>query len=137
MARFAARAESAGRRVDVDVPAGSEIDADRLRLEQALGNLLDNALRHGDGTVTLQRAAATTGPSSSTSTDEGPGFPTSSPSVRSSGSAAPTRRAEAEGSGLGLAIVDAVAHAHGGTAGLTRQEHGADVWLRLPAHIAG
>ena len=55
VARFAARADAAGRRVLTEVPMGLYVDADRLRLEQALGNLLDNALRHGQGTVTAHR----------------------------------------------------------------------------------
>src|SRR4051794_20178201 len=36
-----------GAHVDVRAPAGLAFDADRVRIEQALGNLVDNALRHG------------------------------------------------------------------------------------------
>ena len=132
VARFSAQAETAGRRVNIDVPAGSEIDADRLRLEQALGNLLDNALRHGDGTVTLQ-VRRDNGTVELHVTDEGAGFPkTFVGRAFERFSRADDARAGA-GSGLGLAIVEAVARAHGGTAGLTAAAHGADVWLRLPA----
>jgi signal transduction histidine kinase len=42
-------------------------------------------------------------------------------------------RASGSGSGLGLAIVDAIARAHGGQAGVSnRREGGADVWIALP-----
>ena len=37
------------------------------------------------------------------------------------------------GSGLGLAIVEAIAQAHGGTAGIAATGTGADVWISLPA----
>ena len=36
------------------------------------------------------------------------------------------------GSGLGLAIVEAVAQAHGGSAGIAPNGKGADVWISLP-----
>ena len=36
------------------------------------------------------------------------------------------------GAGLGLAIVEAVAHAHGGRAGIAANGEGADVWISLP-----
>lgn len=43
-------------RADTDVP---EVWADPDRLEQVLGNLLENAVRHGDGTVTLDIMSGT------------------------------------------------------------------------------
>jgi heavy metal sensor kinase len=132
VARFSVQAETAGRRVEIDVPAGCAVEADRLRLEQAVGNLLDNALRHGDGTVTL-RMRGDNGAVELHVTDEGRGFPPgfSQRAFERFSRADETRGGD--GTGLGLAIVDAVARAHGGTAGLTKVEHGSDVWLRLPA----
>src|SRR5919201_1806555 len=52
--RFAWRAEAAGRPLDVDAPADIALVADRLRLEQALGNLVENALRYGEGEVRIE-----------------------------------------------------------------------------------
>ena len=131
-ARFAGRAASEDRRIEVDVPAHTEVHADRLRLEQALRNLVDNALGHGDGTITI--AARNAGAATELHVlDEGRGFP---PDVAkraferfSRGDDARTRG----GSGLGLAIVEAVAQAHGGTAGIAANGCGADVWISLPS----
>src|SRR5581483_5465546 len=100
------------------------------RLEQALGNLVANGLAHGAGTVELY-AQAVNGHVELHVTDEGSGFPpefvarafdrfSRADSARSGG-----------GSGLGLAIVEAIAKAHGGTAGAANRERGADVWISL------
>jgi heavy metal sensor kinase len=130
-ARFSGRAATAGRRVDVDIPAGSEVEADRLQLEQAVGNLLDNAFLHGGGTVTLQ-VRSRNGTVELHVTDEGPGFPSAFADHAFERFSRADEARAGGGSGLGLAIVDAVARAHGGSAGLTQVARGADVWLRLP-----
>ena len=49
--RFSRRAEEGGRDIEVSVEPGLEVAGDRMRLDQALGNLLDNALRYGSGPV--------------------------------------------------------------------------------------
>src|SRR5205807_3454833 len=46
--RFRWRAEEAKRPLSREAESGARIRGDRLRLEQALGNIVDNALRHGD-----------------------------------------------------------------------------------------
>jgi two-component system, OmpR family, sensor kinase len=129
--RFARRAEEAGRRIEVGEGAGLELPVDRLRLDQAIGTLVDNALRYGAGTVTLaaRRAGATV---AIHVTDEGDGFPADFlPHAFERFSRAPGAREG--GSGLGLAIVATVAEAHGGGAqAANRAEGGADVWLALP-----
>ena len=135
--RFAKRAASERRSIAVDVPPGTEVQADRLRLEQALRNLLDNALGYGEGTVTI--TARTAGGATELHVlDEGQGFP---PDVAARAFERFSRGEHARargGSGLGLAIVEAVAHAHGGTAGIARNGTGpgADVWISLPARPA-
>jgi heavy metal sensor kinase len=130
--RFQWRAEEAGRPLAHENGTHALVRGDRLRLEQALANLLDNALRHGDGTVRL--AALTTNDTVEIHVqDEGDGFPprflghaferfTSGQAGRSGG-----------GTGLGLSIARAIAEAHGGTANArNRAGGGADVWLALP-----
>jgi two-component system OmpR family sensor kinase len=54
VARFEPRAAAAGRSLRVVDGEGTIVRGDRARLEQALGNLVDNALRHGSGDVVLE-----------------------------------------------------------------------------------
>jgi two-component system, OmpR family, sensor kinase len=130
--RFARRAEEAGRRIDVGDGGELELRADRLRLEQVIGTLVDNALRYGAGPISLaaRRAGATVEVHVA---DAGEGFPPDFiPHAFERFSRAPGVRDG--GSGLGLAIVATVAEAHGGSAGAAnRPEGGADVWLAIPA----
>jgi signal transduction histidine kinase len=132
--RFARRAESASRTLETEAPPGLVALADRRRLEQALSNLVENALRHGEGTVRLTAAAAN-GSVCLHVIDEGAGFPPQFVERAFDRFArAPGARGK-PGTGLGLAIVAAIAHAHGGTA--TASNHpdgGGDVALRLPRH---
>jgi signal transduction histidine kinase len=131
--RFASRAQAGGRVLDVSAGPDQTILADRLRLEQALGNLVDNALRHGGGTIRLE-AESRDGTAMLEVSDEGEGFP-SSFLPRAFERFARADEARSRGAtGLGLAIVDAVARAHGGTAkAANREEGGAVVSLSLPA----
>jgi two-component system OmpR family sensor kinase len=130
--RFSRRAEEGGRDIDVSVEPGLEVAGDRMRLDQALGNLLDNALRYGSGAVSLT-AAARDGAVELHVLDRGPGF------AEDFAGRAFERfsRADASkrdgGSGLGLSIVASIAHAHRGEAHVaSREGGGADVWLTLP-----
>ncbi len=130
--RFAQRAEEHQTTLAVDAPDGLVLVADKLRLEQALGNLVDNALRHGGAAVELH-AATVHGVVELRVRDDGPGFP---PEFLPSAFVRFTRADAARGrggAGLGLAIVEAIARAHGGTAhARNRPERGAEVWLALP-----
>jgi signal transduction histidine kinase len=106
------------------------LEADPLRLEQALGNLVANGLDHGDGTVELS-ARSVNGSVELHVTDEGDGFP---PEFAARAFDRFSRADESRGrggSGLGLAIVQAIAEAHGGTARAANGERGADVWISL------
>jgi signal transduction histidine kinase len=109
------------------------IRADPVRLEQALANLLDNALRYGRGTISLS-ARARGGRIEVHVTDEGPGFPEEFVAFAFERFSRADRARGRGGAGLGLAIVDAIARAHGGEAHAANRAHGgADVWLALPA----
>lgn len=130
--RFGRRAADDGRRIDVDAPTLG-VEADRVRLEQALVNLVENALRHGAGTVTL--TASSRGDSVEIHiADEGPGFDTG---VANTAFERFTRGDQARGSGgagLGLAIVNAIVTAHRGSIAISIDaQRGADVVLTLPA----
>jgi heavy metal sensor kinase len=128
--RFGARAELEGRPLSVDVDDSPVAQVDRLRLEQALGNLVDNALRHGEGAITIT-AAADDSTAEMHVLDEGAGFPDGfgDRAFEPFSRAAPS----GDGSGLGLAIVATIVHAHHGqVAAATRPDGGADVSITLP-----
>jgi len=131
-ARFQDEAAAAGRKLVVDAPRDWEIVADRSRLDQALTNALQNAFRHGDGTVTL-RAVRRPQSVELHVLDEGSGFP---PGFIAEAFSRFSRADEARtspGTGLGLAIVRSIALAHGGAAHAeNRAAGGADVWVVLP-----
>ena len=131
--RYRRRAEAAGRTIAVEAPAELVVAADAVRLEQALGNLVENALRHGRGTIRLA-ARALDGEIELHVLDEGAGFP---PAFLERAFERFARADEARtegGAGLGLAIVQVIAEAHGGSAHASgRSGGGADVWLSLPS----
>jgi signal transduction histidine kinase len=131
VARFSARAKEAGRGVVVEVPAGLVAEIDPLRVEQALGNLVDNALRHGNGQVRVSAAGGEGGFVTLSVSDEGAGFaPGFAESAFERFTRADTGRGS-EGAGLGLAIVSAIAAAHGGRASIDPSARGATVRLDL------
>lgn len=129
--RFATRAELLGREVRVE-HSGLRVDLDPRRVEQALGNMLDNALAHGEGMVELR--ALDGGESVELhALDEGTGFPESFAERAFDRFSRADEARSGRGSGLGLSIVELVARAHGGGVGVrNRTEGGADVWLSLP-----
>jgi signal transduction histidine kinase len=51
--RFSGQAGRRGQTLEAVPPNGLVLDADPVRLEQALGNLVDNALEHGSGRIVL------------------------------------------------------------------------------------
>jgi heavy metal sensor kinase len=127
--RFGARAEFEGRVLEVDADDSPVARVDRLRLEQALGNLVDNALRHGQGEITIT-AALRDSTAELHVLDEGPGFPDgfARKAFEPFSRAAPT----GDGSGLGLAIVATIVRAHDGEVTVsTRPGGGTDVSIRL------
>ncbi|WP_330329545.1 ATP-binding protein [Streptomyces sp. NBC_00536] len=96
--------------------------ADPDKIDQILGNLLENAVRHGEGTVTIEVAPAPAGATATkndnemgtavTVTDEGPGIPEDS--MRRVFTRF-WRGSKRGGTGLGLYIVKGIVEAHGGT----------------------
>jgi signal transduction histidine kinase len=129
---FRDRAQAAGSAITVRA-SDDEVRVDRVRVRQAVDNLLDNALTHAAGSPVLLTGDLRNGLVAITVADAGPGWPASvrdrafEPFVRGA-SPEPAR-----GAGLGLAVVRAVAEAHGGRvhAG-TGPAGGATVELVLP-----
>jgi signal transduction histidine kinase len=134
--RFSRRAEDAGRPLDIEMEPDLRLEADRLRLDQALGNMLDNALRYGSGPVSLT-ARARDGLIELHVLDRGPGLPEEFRERAFERFSRASASRNDGGSGLGLAIVEAIAHAHGGEAHLAnRPGGGADVWITLPGVLS-
>ncbi|MEU8530583.1 ATP-binding protein [Streptomyces sp. NPDC048629] len=106
-------------------PGLPDLWADPDKIDQVLGNLLENAVRHGEGTVTIDVAPATAQDDEKgtavTVSDEGPGIP-----EESMGRVFTRfwRGSKRGGTGLGLYIVKGIVEAHGGTITVGRGPRG-------------
>jgi two-component system OmpR family sensor kinase len=132
VSRFQWRADAAERALECDVELAEPISGDALRLEQALANMVDNALRHGGGAVRVA-CFRSNGSIELHVTDEGGGFAPEFVDRAFERFSRDGRGGDPSGAGLGLAIVETIAQAHGGEAhAVNRPGGGADVWLALP-----
>jgi signal transduction histidine kinase len=116
----------------VEPSDGLTVEGDRLRIEQALTNLLENAIEHGGGEITVRAREADGGVAIHVE-DRGPGFAPDfiGRAFERFSRGDPSRGGD--GAGLGLAIVEAIARAHRGSAhAANRDGAGADVWIVLP-----
>jgi PAS domain S-box-containing protein len=110
--------------------------ADPDKIDQVLSNLLENAVRHGEGTVTIDvtptaspREGEDTG-TSVTVSDEGPGIPEESMNRVFTRFWRGSKRG---GTGLGLYIVKGIVEVHGGTITVGRAPGGgAEFRFTLP-----
>ncbi|GGZ07778.1 sensor histidine kinase [Streptomyces poonensis] len=123
-------------RVEQPLPA---LWADPDKVDQVLSNLLENAVRHGEGTVTID-ITPTASPregeyvgntaTSVTVSDEGPGIPEESMNRVFTRFWRGSKRG---GTGLGLYIVKGIVEAHGGTITVGRAPSGgAEFRFTLP-----
>jgi signal transduction histidine kinase len=133
--RFARRAARKQRTLTVE-RSEAVVDADPDRVEQALSNLVENALSHGAGDVLLSARAAGDAVELHV-VDHGPGFPEDFQKRAFDRFSRADEARGRGGAGLGLSIVGLVAQAHGGAAFVAnRPEGGADIWLTLPVPIS-
>jgi len=131
--RFAVRAAELHRPLTVIDGADVVFEADPVRLEQALGNLVDNAFVHASGDIALS-ASRTNGVVELHVTDHGPGLPQDFAERAFGRFSRPDDAREGGGAGLGLAIVDVIARAHGGAARVAlTPAGGTDVCISIPA----
>lgn len=123
-----------GRGVTLRVEPGlPDVDADPVRLRQAVDNLVANAHVHGqtEDPVRIHVGAAPGGVAVTVS-DSGPGVPARDlERIFEPGIRLDDRR---PGSGLGLAVTRTIATAHGGTVGAESDAGGATFTLWLPVH---
>src|SRR5256714_6411357 len=133
VAAHGATATARGVTLAAERRAPASLDADPVRLQQILGNLLSNAVRHtpSGGRVTVEVDRPDPRWVRFTVADTGPGFPAGQlPGLFDRF----TKSEASGGSGLGLAIARDLVLAHGGTIEATnRQSGGAVVSFRLPA----
>jgi signal transduction histidine kinase len=134
--RYERRAAAADRPLEIRVEDTLELSADRRRAEQALGNLVENALRHGRGRISV-RAYRRDGHVELHVTDEGPGFAQEFIAHAFEPFSRDDQARSGAGAGLGLANIDDIARAHGGRAHAANVDGGADVWLELPEPAPG
>ncbi|WP_405711886.1 HAMP domain-containing histidine kinase [Streptomyces xanthophaeus] len=139
-------AEDLARRQEPPVPLRLDAEApvpasgDPARLERALANLVDNALRHARTQVVVRAAGSPDGRALLEVTDDGPGIPEADRErvferfVRLDANRART----GGGTGLGLAIAREIARAHGGDVrALPGPAGGARLVLHLPPRPPG
>ena len=130
--RSARVAERDGRSLTADADPDLQAELDQLRIEQALGNLVGNAVEHGEGEIRIA-ARAEGGNLVFEVTDEGEGFPAGFEDVAFERFSRAEPGRTGGGAGLGLAIVRAIAEAHGGTAEITAvQGPGTTVRITVP-----
>ena len=105
---------------------GALVNGDRLRLAQAVSNLVANALEHGRGRVELTARVVGHGHVRIEVIDEGPGLPAPVAEL--------TRRARGGRGrrGRGLAIAAEIAERHGGRLVAAPTPGGARIGLELP-----
>ena len=129
--RFAQRARAEHRVISVGHADDGAVEADRLRLDQALTNLVENALRHGRGDIQLSARRAP-GVVEFAVRDAGPGLPESFAARAFERFTRADAARSGPGAGLGLAIVDLIARAHGGEPYIEQDATGCEIGIRLP-----
>jgi signal transduction histidine kinase len=123
---WSALAAAHGAALAVDAPAGLIVRGERLRLAQACGNLVANAVEHGGGSVAVRARAAGVAVRVEV-TDTGCGLPAPVEVLVGGARGARGRR------GHGLAVAAEVARRHGGRLAAGPSAQGARLVLEIPA----
>ncbi|MBV8264019.1 MAG: HAMP domain-containing histidine kinase [Candidatus Eremiobacteraeota bacterium] len=123
-----------GSTLETDVQGDSFVQVSESELHEAIGNLLDNAIKYAPGATVRTRVRSKDDDVYITVSDDGPGM---SPDVRARAFERFSRGetgGSVSGSGLGLAIVERALERAGGSVSLeTQLGKGTTVELRLPA----
>lgn len=120
--------------VELRVPQGSRVRGEAFLLEQALSNLLDNAMAFSpQGGVITVTAEAEGDALTLAVRDQGAGLPDFALGrAFEAFYALPAPGSDAKGTGLGLAFVKEIAELHGGRAAIRNLPDGAEARLELP-----
>ncbi len=123
-----------GGNVDLNCDESASVIADPTELYEAISNLVDNAIKYGDGTPVRVEVSRSNGTVIIRVRDAGPGIPEPERSrvferfYRGEG------RGDVDGSGLGLAIVERAVARCGGTVRLERADPGKTTFaLEMPS----
>ena len=128
-----------GSKLETDVQGDAFVQVSESELQEAIGNLLDNAIKYAPGATVRTHVRAKDDAVLISVSDDGPGM---SPDVRARAFERFSRGetgGSVSGSGLGLAIVERALERAGGSVSLeTKLGKGTTVELRLPAwrHLA-
>lgn len=138
---YGAAAEDGGQTLQPDIPASLPAYGDREMIQQAVANLLDNALKFSPpgGVIQLTaRALPGHGPGQGGASvmvvDQGPGIPDADRPRAAERFFRGESARSTPGSGLGLALVQAVATLHGGTLRLEDNRPGLRAIITLATH---
>ncbi|PAP76601.1 sensor histidine kinase [Rubrivirga marina] len=140
--RYRPVVEREGCALRLDLPESAlPILGDHDALAEALVNLIDNAVKYGDGGPVEVAARRADGSALVEVADRGPGIPPADrervfePFVRVQPASADGLVHTAKGTGLGLALVRRIAEAHDGTATVSARAGGGSVFrISLPSH---
>ena len=135
---YGAAAEERGIALRAEIPESVPAYGDRDMIQQAVANLLDNALKFSPegGTVRLAAELAPGQGPWITVADQGPGIPQADRGRATERFFRGESARSTPGSGLGLALVQAVATLHGGALRLEDAEPGLCAVLALNARAA-
>ena len=134
---YGAPAEERGLQLMLDVPDTLTVQGDRELIQQAVANLLDNAIKFSPGDARIRLAARAEGRQARISiSDEGPGIPEADRGRAAERFFRGEQARSTPGSGLGLALVQAVAMLHEGALVLEDARPGLRAVLTLQAQSA-
>jgi signal transduction histidine kinase len=119
----------------LDAPSGLAVQGDPYLLAQAVGNLVDNAVKYAPrhGMISLRVSRSENGQIEIKVADDGPGIVDDEKTRVTQRFYRGRNCAESAGIGLGLSVVDAVARLHEGSLSLADNHPGLIASLTLPA----
>jgi signal transduction histidine kinase len=134
---YDAAAEERGQRLELDIAPALPVLGDRDMIQQAVANLLDNALKFSppNSIIRLTGARAPDGVRIVVA-DAGPGIPDADRARATERFFRGETARNTPGAGLGLALVQAVAALHGGALSLEDNHPGLRAILHVPAAAA-